>query len=223
MDDAVDAYRQALNIAPSNVRVLNNLAVARWETGAFREAAAAFRRIMETNPDDPFAEQNLATALFYQGEFAEAAELFGRAQARYPDDMEVSLFLGDAQWWAPGQRERARTSYRAGIEAAHRQLSVARSPDVLGALAIAHARLGARDSALFYLDAFVALRDPDEVDAIRAFGVGEVYEALGERESARRWIQSALDRDYGAVTLDHSPWLRSLRDAIRPARSTPPS
>lgn len=214
LDEAIATYKGALTVAPSNLKVLSNMGAAVWESGRLDEAVAVFERILHVDPDHPTATLNLATALFYRGEYARAARLYARERARYPDVPDLSLYLAHAQWWAPGQRGRARNSYRAALDAAHQQLSLARSADVLGVLAVAHAQLGARDSARLYLGEWVGLQGPDEVDPVDAFAVGGVYEMLGERDDARAWIQSALDRGHGAVELQHSPWLRALREEL---------
>ncbi len=220
VDEAVAAYGQALDLVPSNLKVLGNLGAAYWEDGRVDEAVDVFERILRLDRDNAAAGSNLATALFYQGKYARAAELYAREQARRPDSYQAWLDLGAAQWWAPGQRDDARRSYRRALDSARRQLAVARSEEVIGALADAHAKLGARDSAAFYLAELVGPLGPEEVDAEGAFGVGQLYELLDDRDEAVRWTRSALDRGYGAVTLERSPWLRSLRRD--PALARPP-
>jgi hypothetical protein len=44
-----------------------------------------------------------------------------------------------------------------------------------------------------------------------AFGIGEIYEQLGERERALEWMRSALRRDFGWIQVQYSPWLQNLR------------
>jgi hypothetical protein len=56
---------------------------------------------------------------------------------------------------------------------------------------------------------------PDEADGLTAFGIGEVYETLGMRDDALRWMTSALDRQRGMMQLRRSPWLRELRSDER--------
>ena len=222
LDEAIALFEGALVVAPSNLTALNNLGAVLWESGRLDEAEDVFVRVLRVDPDNAWAAQNRATARFYSGDFSRAAELYRRERARLPDSPALSLYLGDAQWWAsePGRRSAARASYRAALTAARRQLAVARSPEVLSVLATAHARLGARDSARAYLTEIVGVRAPDGFDPWTAFGVGETYEAVGDRAEAVRWVRSAVDRGYGAVPLDHSPWLRDLR---RDARLSPRS
>lgn len=216
-DEAVATYQEALEVAPSNLRVLTNMAAALHDGGRMAEATAVLERVLRIDPDHPTASFNLATALFYQGAFGEAADIYAAEQARLPDAPSVSLALGDALWWTPGRRAEAADAYGSALDAARRTLAFARTPEGVGALAAAHARLGASDSARVYLEEVISLRDPDDVDMYTAFGIGELYESLGERDEAVRWVRSALDRGYGAVPLDHSPWLRQLRRDLRPS------
>ena len=211
LDEAAAMFKGTLDVAPSNLNALNNLGAVLWESGRLTEAEDAFAQVLRIDPDAAVAAENRATLRFYQGDYARAAELYARERARRPDRPDLSLYLGDAQWWAPGRRDAARASYRAALAAGRRQLGVARSPEVLAVLATAHARLGARDSARAYLAELVGVQTPDAVDPWTAFGVGETYEAVGDRAEAVRWVRSALDRGYGAVPLEHSPWLRDLR------------
>ena len=219
-DDAIAAYRRALRFAPSNLKVLSNLAVAIWETGEIDEAARLFERVLDIDPDHEWAGPNLATLLFFKGEYARAAELYAPEQARRPDEPSNSTFLGDALYWAPGQRGRAAPMYQAALRAAREQARVSRSPEVVLALASSHARLGAEDSARAYLAELAAVREPADVDVDLALGVGETYEILGDRDRAVVWVGSALERGYGAVPFTRSPWFEGLRQD--PRLSVPP-
>ena len=216
LDEAIATYKGALTVTPSNVAVLGNVGGALWASGQTEEAVAVFERILRLDPDNSAATANLATALFYQGEYARAAALYAEEQARTPDSFLAWLNLADAQWWVPGRRAEARRSYRRALAAARRQLGVARSTDAVATLAAAHARLGARDSARAYLAELTALQDPGDVDVATAFDVGATYEIVGDRDRAVRWVRSALDRGYGSLQIQRSPWLTGLRDHLDP-------
>lgn len=222
-DEAVEVYQKARTLAPSNLTVLNGLAATMWELGNLRQAAATFKRILRVDPEHPYAEANLGTALFYLGDFEQSAEHYSRVSRKSPDNAEFWMYLGDAQWWTPGRRAQARASYRSSIAAARRQLAIGPSPETLATLAGAHAKLGSRDSALAYLDDFIALRDPSQFDPGTAFHIGEVYEIMGNRSSAIEWVRAGLDGGYGGVILAHSPWLRLLRDSLDPAHLPSPN
>ncbi len=213
-DEAVATYRQGLALAPSNPRLLNSLGAAFWEMGRFDDATGVFEQLRRVQPDHESATANLATAHFYLGRYPQAAALYAEELGRYPDRYDTRQYLGDALWWTPGRRDDARAAFRRSIRSAWAHLGVARSPEVIGTLASAYAKLGVRDSALVYLGELRSGREPDDVAAETAFAIGETYELVGDRPAARRWIQSALDRDIGRVMLDHSPWLTDVRVSL---------
>ncbi len=213
-DEAVAAYRQGLELVPSNPQLLNSLGAAFWMMGRYDQATEVFERLRRVVPEHPYATVNLATIHFYLGDFAEAATLYADELTRHPEQFTTRSNLGDALWWSGGRRDQARAAYRQSIRDAWPHLSLARSPEVLGTLASAYAKLGVRDSALAYLNELRSNRRPEDTPAEDAFGIGEVYETLGDRAAARRWIQSALDRDVGQVTLENSPWLSDFRASL---------
>jgi len=87
-----------------------------------------------------------------------------------------------------------------------------RDPAVLTSLATHYARLGRTDSARVFLQHVEELVTPSSADVTMAFGIGEIYEQLGERERAAEWMRSALQRDYGWIQVQYSPWLHDLRN-----------
>ena len=213
-DEAIETYQTGLNLAPYNPRLLNSLAAAYWQAGRFTEAIEVFERLRRVDPDHESATLNLATARFYLGDFAEAAALYEEQLDRHPDQYMTRQYLGDALWWAPGRRDDARAAYRQSVQSAWEHLPVARTPDVIGTLASAYAKLGIRDSSLTYLRELRSAQPPEAVPEEIALGIGEIYEILGNRSEAHRWIQSALDRGVGRVELNHSPWLADIRPSF---------
>jgi hypothetical protein len=81
----------------------------------------------------------------------------------------------------------------------------------LGSLAQYYARLHRPDSAHVWLRRLEPLVDSSTAGVTLAFGMGELYESLGQRVPARTWIRLALDRGYGWIPLTRSPWLAGLR------------
>lgn len=208
--EAIAQYEQALDLAPSNQTLLLNAGAAYWEMEELDKSVQMIEHVLQLNPDDGRAQSNLATAYFYQGRFADAARLYEGDLAQRPQNYGAQGFLADSYYWIP-DRDAATTAYRKAITLARQHLRVSDDPQVLGSLASYYARLGIRDSALVYLNQIESGLKPEQADVVQAFGVGEVYETLGEREKALRWMESALRRDYGWIQVQHSPWLQTLR------------
>jgi tetratricopeptide (TPR) repeat protein/TolB-like protein len=215
-DEALESYEQGLAVAPANVSMLINAAVVYWELGRFDEAIDRFERVLASRPDHSAARSNIATAYFYAGRYEQAADIYAAEAASRAGDYNVHGYLADSQWWIPHARAEAEDSYRAAIEAARTHMAVRENdPALLATLAGYHARLGEQDEAFDLLGRVRTMVLPENADAALAFGIGEVYEALGNREEALRWMIPALDRGHGLIQFRYSPWLADLRDDSR--------
>jgi serine/threonine-protein kinase len=212
-DEAAAQFNHGLRLAPSNPSLLNNVAVVYWELERLDEAVAMFERILRLDPEKASAKRNLATAYFYQGQFDRAAELYAQLVAQRPHDYTLRGYLADAYTWSADAQEQAAPTYRKAITMGRGHLAIrGQDPAVLTSLATHYARLGRADSARVFLRQVEALVDPRSADVTTAFGIGEIYEQLGERERALEWMQSALRRDFGWIQVQYSPWLDALRE-----------
>jgi predicted O-linked N-acetylglucosamine transferase (SPINDLY family) len=128
LDEAVAAYRVALELAPDDTGTLNNLSIALRQQGRADECFAVLHRLVELDPDNAGALNNFAIQLLARGDAAGAASACERALAVSPDLVQAQNNLGNA---------RAALGDRAGAEAAFRA-AIARDAD----FADAHANLG---------------------------------------------------------------------------------
>jgi serine/threonine protein kinase/tetratricopeptide (TPR) repeat protein len=215
-DEALDAYERGLRSAPGNSTLLVNSAVAHWQLERIEEAVVLLERVLAIQPDHVFARSNLGTAYFYTGRYEEAVTIYSAEAASRPGDFSIHGYLGDAYSQIRNHRADANMAYRQAIRAAKTHLEV-RPGDatVIGSLAWYYARLGEADSARAHLDQISHESAPQEVEPAVAFGIGEIYEHLGERETALEWMLPALDRGHGQMQLRRSPWLESLRSDSR--------
>ncbi len=77
-EEAVDAYRQALALDPTDADARANLGRLLHAQGALAEAEAEFRQALRYDPDHSTAVFNLGVALQDQGRFEEAREAYRR-------------------------------------------------------------------------------------------------------------------------------------------------
>jgi serine/threonine-protein kinase len=218
-EEAAAQYTHGLRLAPANPSLLNNMAVVYWQMQRMEEAMTVFERILRLDSTRTGAQYNLATTYFYLGRYDDAVRLYTRVLAQRPKDYALVGALADAQMWSTDQRDRAPDSYRRAIQLATEHLSFrGQDPLVVGSLAQYYARLQREDSARVWLRRVEPLVDSSDVEVALAFGIGELYESLGEREQALAWIHRALDQGYGWIPLKYSPWLAGVRDdaSIRP-------
>ncbi len=76
---------QALEIAPGNAEVHNNLGLALAAEGRIDEAMAHYRKVLESRPDDALTHNNLGNALAGLGRFDEAATHYRHALKVQPN------------------------------------------------------------------------------------------------------------------------------------------
>jgi tetratricopeptide (TPR) repeat protein len=210
--EAEQAYGRALELVPDNERVLSNLAIVYAVTGRTDDAVATLQRSLRARPTFP-AASNLATIEFRRQRYTDAARAFERALALDDRDYRLWRNLAAAYHRAPGEGEKAVAAYRKTAELAAAAIAV-NPQDALAHVALADGlcSLGdvklARDS----LDAAVRLA-PRNVEVVET--AVSVYEELGDREAALRWLKQALELGYALENVERSPGLSGLRTDSR--------
>jgi len=87
LDEAIDQFQIALNIAPKYPMARTNLGIALAKKGRVDEAIANLRTVLEDYPNDAKAHANLGTALAKKGDSQSAIAAFEKAlsiQSPYP-------------------------------------------------------------------------------------------------------------------------------------------
>jgi protein O-mannosyl-transferase len=141
LDDAIQYFNRAVNIAPSDAEAHNYLGIALAMHNELEAATQHFRRAIELQPDRSDIRFNLGNVLAKQGNLDESAEHFREALKIRPDYAEAYNSLGRVMA-ARGQLERAIDYFRK---------AVAIRPDYAEAhesLARALAQQGKRDEAV---------------------------------------------------------------------------
>jgi protein O-mannosyl-transferase len=87
LDEAIDQFQMALNIAPGFSRAETNLTIALTKKGRTDEAIAHLQTLIKEYPADAQAHYNLGNALLKKGDLQSAIAAYEKAlsiQARYP-------------------------------------------------------------------------------------------------------------------------------------------
>jgi len=87
LDEAIDQFQIALNIAPKYPMARTNLGIAVAKKGRIDEAIAHFQAVLENYPNDAKAYHNMGTALAKKGDSQSAIAAYEKAlsiQSRYP-------------------------------------------------------------------------------------------------------------------------------------------
>jgi serine/threonine-protein kinase len=207
-DEAEQAFRRVIELTPDNERGHRNLGGVLQTVGRHADAEKALEQSLALRPTYA-AASNLATLRFDQGEYTGAVRAFEKALELDDRDYRVWRFLAAAYYWGPGERDKAANAYRRAAELAERHLSVdARDAEALVALADCRAMLGETKRALELVQEALMLA-PENVEVMQT--AGEVYEALGDRTQALRWINGAIEKGYSVERIERVPALKELR------------
>ncbi len=76
LEDALRAYDEALEEAPSFLEAWNNKGCALWHLGRYKDALECFEKALELAPNFDIALQNKAGILHAMGKYAEAIRIY---------------------------------------------------------------------------------------------------------------------------------------------------
>ena len=169
LDEAIVAFRRAIQIAPESPEAHNNLGNALRERGRFDEAVAACRRALELKPDFAEALVNLGASVAAQGQLEQAIAAYRRALEIKPDLPHAHNNLASAL------RESGR--FDEAIAACRRALDLdPRFPEAHNNLGASLAELGQLDEAIAAYQRALQIR-PDFPETLNNLG-----DALRQRD-----------------------------------------
>ena len=206
--DAEAAYQAVVRLTPDNTRGYNNLGVTYFRMQRPDDAARMWEQSIGIRPTFS-ATSNLGTLYFGRGRYSDAARAFERAVVLQPNDVRLWRNLAAALYWAPGERDKARAAYEKAVELGEADRTVnPRQPQLLAQLADSYAMLDRRNDALAAAAAVERLGEPD---GDVAFMLAGVFEHLGDRTAALKWLQQAIAKKYSLESIEQSPSLTELR------------
>ena len=106
-DQAVQAYRKALEQTPKSTSVLNNLGLQYLLLGRLEQAESAFTEGLKLDPDHFNLNRNMTTLRLRQKRYDAALEHARKAHKLQPDNRWVYADLARA-WAGKGERDEAR-------------------------------------------------------------------------------------------------------------------
>jgi len=92
--EVIDRYQELLKLKPRHLLARNNLGVALWKLGRYREATEQFRRAAGIQPTYADAQLNLGTLLRVTGQVAESEMPLRRAVKLNPKREDAQASLG---------------------------------------------------------------------------------------------------------------------------------
>ena len=94
LDEAIDAFQQAINIKPNYAEAYNNMGVALREKMKLDKAIDAYRNALSIKPDYTDAHLNMGNAFQERGKLDEAIEAYNKAIAIKPDYADAYYNMG---------------------------------------------------------------------------------------------------------------------------------
>jgi tetratricopeptide (TPR) repeat protein len=199
-EDAIDAYRQAIDLAPDQIFPWNNLGSLYFQLGQDEEAVTAYRKAVEHGPREAVGWYGLGKAQLRLGRLDEAQAAFQKAIELAPKFPQAWNGLGNVLA-AAGRTDEAGPAYQKAVEL---------NPHLGGPFA------GLGDIALRQgrnEDALQAYRQAVEVDPRSAHGwngLGNVHFKMGAYDEAIAAYENAVELtpglgwSYGNLGLAHS-------------------
>lgn len=106
-EEAISAYRRALEISPNDPDTLNNLGLLTFESGNYEEAAKIFERQVGLVENSTQAKLNLAAALARLHQLGRAVSIWKDFVKANPSRDDVRVNLANALW-LEGDKENAK-------------------------------------------------------------------------------------------------------------------
>lgn len=209
--DALDAFNQALSIAPDHLQAQQAKAAIFYETGHWQEMLAACEQACALAPGDAMAATNLGTALEKLDRLEPALQAFDRALALDPGHVNARLNRGALLLRL--QRPRAALENNHALVAAHPRLA-----DAYYNLADCQLLLHEYETALATCAAGLSV-SPRHARLQLKYGVA--LACLGRFEPAREALASAHTLSPGILS-ELLPHRDELQDAAELERALQP-
>lgn len=185
---AVEQFSRVVELTPHNSMAFSNLGVAYHYNGEIERARDMYIKALALG-NNPSAANNLGGIYYSEGEYEEAANLYEIAVKAYSNRYDVWGNLAAAHEWS-GNEAKARENYLMAIEKAHEELEVnPENVSVLASLGAYYSDIDDTTRALDYIEKAID-RNAGMVH-VRHRAVA-VYEQLGMREEALKWIDSTM-------------------------------
>jgi len=206
--EAASMFEQVIALAPDSFAGYGNLGAAYVQSGEYAKAIPALQRSAEIRPTAA-ADSNLAYAYFNLRQYPEAARLFEAAATLDPENFEIWGNVGDAYYWSPGERIKARNAYQKARSLASKVIAVnPRDANTLAVVAYYEAMSGDSDAADHHIRVALssAPKDPDVL-----FTAALVFNQRGKTDKALSCLEKAVAAGYSRTLVRDTPNFDNLR------------
>jgi len=209
---AVTQFQKVINLTPESSKGYYNLGGIYFFLGDWQKAEAMFQNSVKIDPTEA-GYSNLGTLNFYLKNYEKSALMYEKALALSDKDYQVWAGLAAAYHWQKDQEEKSRRCYQKAISLAEEQLKINPADlEIMADLAGYHASIGNNTEAAELVRVLIGQR-PENVETY--FRIGEVFEMLGKRDEALKWIEKSIQEGFSSKMIEASPGLKSLREDKR--------
>jgi serine/threonine-protein kinase len=219
LTDAELSFRRAIELIPDSPRAHSNLGGVYLRVGRYSEAVDQFEKSVAIEPSAA-GYSNLGAAYYYLKRYADAVQPYQRAVELAPKNSIYWGNLADAYRWTPGLGDQAQMAFRRAIELLDQEIrNEPRDARLRARLAMYCAASGdARRATSEITDAL-------QLDASQAYvqyRAALVYEQIGDRAAALKYMEAALKAGQPMADILAAPPLEKLRKDPRFARLANP-
>jgi tetratricopeptide (TPR) repeat protein len=200
IDDAIDAYHQAIGIAPENFHLWNNLGKLHLLCHQADKAISAFKQSIYINLDDPVAWNGLANAYYQEGNIDEAILTYKRAidlmqnsDSNKPDGLTPGMAKRFALQWSSLAALYSRKDQVKEAVAAYLKVIAFDSEnyDVWNELGMLYMRSNAYQEAIGSFSKVMELK-PEKGEAY--LNLARAYTELGMHEESISFYKNSIER-----------------------------
>jgi serine/threonine-protein kinase len=204
--EAAEMFAAAIELAPELYPAYTALGAAYEQSGRNEAAIEALETSLAIHERQMYAHNNLATLYFFERRWPDASEHFLRAIQLGYEKASVWGNLGDARYWAPGERGEAAGCYEKALELAQQEQ---KSAVLLARMATWSAMLGESDDALADIERALEREPQNPAVLIKA---AQVHDQLDDPEQAIEFVEMAIDAGYDLDRLLTDPTFEALKN-----------
>lgn len=205
--EAQKEYQKIVDLTPDNARGYSNLGAVAFFQKRYEEAAQMYEKSLAIRPSD-MAYTNLGTVYYSMGNYSEAARYYDSAVRMNEHDATRWHNLASAYQWS-NDPQKAREAFQRTAQLTEEERRVnPRDPNLMIQLADAYSMLGQKERARDLLSQALKL-SPDAASDM--FQAAVVYEQVGDRKQALKWLGKAVQQGYSRDIVEKSPSLVHMR------------
>ncbi len=211
-EDALQMWSRVVKLAPDIRTGYNSVGVVYFTLERWREAKEQFELSLEKDTLNYAAYSNLGTLYYYDQQYERAANMFEKALKLNASNHLVWAGLG-AAYRAMGSKKIAQEVYEKATQLAELNSKVnPKDPIPLCNLAGYYVDIGKKAEARALIQRVLAMA-PKNIEVLGRIGV--VYEQLGDRNTALKFLGEALKKGFSTTGIDYNPEMKGLREDPR--------